>query len=75
MVKLLVKKQLQELFRGFFVDRKKNRARSRVGVILSALGFVVLMVGLLGGIFTALCLSALRAASRRLTSAGCILRS
>lgn len=57
MVKLLVKKQLQELFRGFFVDRKKNRARSRVGVILSALGFVVLMVGVLGGIFTALCLS------------------
>ncbi len=57
MVKLLVKKQLQELFRGFFVDKKTNRARSRIGVILSVLGFVLVMVGLLGGMFTAMCLS------------------
>ena len=57
MVKLLVKKQLQELFRGFFVDKKKNRARSRLGVILAMVGFTMLMVGLLGGMFTALCIT------------------
>lgn len=57
MVKLLVKKQMQELFRGFFIDRKTNRARSRTSMVVAILGFVLVMAGVLGGMFTSLSLS------------------
>lgn len=33
MLKLLLKKQLTEIFRNYFYDQKKNRARSKAGMI------------------------------------------
>ena len=56
MLKLLLKKQLTEIFRNYFYNSKKNRARSKVGIIGYILLFVIIMVGLLGGIFTGLSL-------------------
>lgn len=52
MLKLLLKKQLAEVFRGYFFDAKKNKARSKAGVIGMFLLFGLLMVGVLGGLFT-----------------------
>lgn len=57
MLKLLVKKQLAEIFRSYFYDPKKNRSRSKAGVITYILLFVLLMVGVLGGVFTILALT------------------
>ena len=57
MLKLLLKKQLAEIFRNYFYDPKKNRARSKAGIIGYILLFVIIMVGMLGGMFTALSLS------------------
>ena len=56
MLKLLLKKQLTEIFRNYFYDPKKNRARSKAGIIGYILLFVIIMVGMLGGMFTALSL-------------------
>ena len=56
MLKLLLKKQLTEIFRNDVYNPKKNRARSKVGIIGYILLFVIIMVGLLGGIFTGLSL-------------------
>ena len=53
MLKLLVKKQLAEMFRGYFYDPKKNRARSRGGMITLFALFGFLMVVVLGGAFAA----------------------
>ena len=53
MLKLLVKKQLAEMFRGYFYDPKKNRARSRGGMITLFVLFGFLMVVVLGGAFAA----------------------
>ena len=52
MLKVLVNKQLTEIFRSYFYDAKKNKKRSRGAVIGYIALFVLLMVGLLGGIFT-----------------------
>ena len=57
MIKVLVKKQLYEIFRGYFYDSKKNKARSVVSTVLFILLFVGLMAGVLGGIFTYLSIS------------------
>ena len=57
MLKLLIKKQLAEIFRSYFYDAKKNKKRSTVSTVLFFVFFVLLMVGLLGGLFTALSLS------------------
>ncbi len=57
MLKILLKKQLAEVFKSYFYDAKKNRMRSKGAVIAWFLFFVLLMVALLGGIFTALALS------------------
>lgn len=54
MLKILLKKQLAEIFRSYFYDAKKNKARSKGAVIAYMVSFVVLMVGLLGGMFTML---------------------
>ena len=54
MVKLLVKKQLRELFRSYFFNQKKNTKRSVAGTVLYFIFFAVIMVGVLGGMFTAL---------------------
>ena len=57
MLKILLKKQLAEIFRSYFYDAKKNKARSKGAVIAYMVSFVVLMAGLLGGMFTALSVS------------------
>ncbi|MBO4872448.1 MAG: hypothetical protein J5496_03425 [Lachnospiraceae bacterium] len=54
MLGLLVKKQLTEIFRGYFYDAKKNKARSKAATIVLIALFAVLMFGLLGGMFYAL---------------------
>jgi ABC-2 type transport system permease protein len=57
MLKVLLKKQLAEVFRSYFFDAKKNRMRSRGAVVGWFFFFFVIMVGVLGGLFTALALS------------------
>ena len=54
MLKLLLKKQLMEVFRSYFYDAKKNKARSRGTTIAYIALFVLLMVGVLGGMFAVL---------------------
>ena len=53
MLKLLLKKQLAEIFRNYFYDAKKNRARSKGGILGYILLFIIMM-GILGGMFTML---------------------
>ncbi len=57
MLKILLKKQLAELFRSYFYDAKKNKARPKGKTILLFVLFGLLMVGLLGGMFTVLSLA------------------
>ena len=45
MLKLLLKKQLTEIFRNYFYNPKKNRARSKVGIIGYILLFVIINRG------------------------------
>lgn len=52
MLKLLLRRQISEIFRNYFYDAKKNRARSRAGIIGYMALFLLLMVGMLGGMFT-----------------------
>lgn len=52
MLKVLVKKQLFEIFRSYFYDAKKNRARSKGATAAYFIFFVVLMVVVVGGMFT-----------------------
>ena len=52
MLKLLVKKQLREIYQAYFYDAKKNKARSRISTVLYFVLFALLIVGVLGGIFT-----------------------
>ncbi len=52
MLKVLVNKQLTEIFRSYFYDAKKNKKRSRGAIIGYIALFVLLMAGMLGGIFT-----------------------
>ncbi len=51
MLSLLVKKQLAEIFRSYFYNPKKNTARSRGSIIAMLALFVLLMVGIVGGMF------------------------
>ena len=57
MLKLLLKKQMTEIFRNYFYDPKKNRTRSKVGIFGYMVLFVLLMAGMLGGMFTYLSLT------------------
>lgn len=52
MLKLLVKKQLAEVFRAYLYDAKKNKKRSKGSTALWILFFAVIMVGVLGSMFT-----------------------
>ena len=54
MVKTLLKKQIGEIFRSYFYDAKKNKPRSKASTILFIAFFVLLMVGVMGGMFTLL---------------------
>ena len=49
MTKILLRKQLAEIFRTYLYDAKKNKARSKGTVIAYFVLFALLMVGLLGG--------------------------
>ena len=60
MLKLLVKKQLTEIFRAYIYDAKKNRARSKAATVGYIIFFVLLMVGVIGGMFTTLSLTMCR---------------
>ena len=51
MIRLLLKKQLAEIFRSYFYNPKKNEARSRGKTIGMFVFFVLVMVGLMGGMF------------------------
>lgn len=51
MLRLLLKKQLAEIFRAYFYNQKTNKARSRGATLGFLIGFAVLMVGILGGMF------------------------
>ena len=66
MLKTLVKKQLMEIFRSYFYDAKKNQRRSTLSTALFIVLFVLIMVGMLGGIFAFLSLTLCDA----MTSAG-----
>lgn len=52
MLKLLIRKQLTEIFRMYFYNAKKNTRRSKWGTIGFFALFALLLVGLIGGIFT-----------------------
>ena len=57
MLKLLVKKQIFEIFRSYFYDQKKNKKRTTGSTIAFFVLFAMLMVVLLGGMFTLLSLA------------------
>lgn len=52
MLKVLLKKQIAEVFKGYFYDAKKNKMRSKKSIAAYIIFFVLLMVGFLGGTFT-----------------------
>jgi len=52
MVKVLLGKQFAEIFRSYLYDAKKNKARSKLSTTLYFVFFAVLLVGVIGGMFT-----------------------
>ena len=52
MLKILIRKQIYELFSGFFYDRKKGTARSGTSSILLIVLYALLMIVVIGGMFT-----------------------
>ena len=57
MVNLLLKKQMVEIFRAYFYDAKKNKMRSKGATVGLIVLYVLLMVGLIGGMFAVLSLA------------------
>ena len=57
MLKVLLKKQLSEVFRNYFFNSKKNTMRSRRAVAVWFVLYIALMAGMLGGMFTFLSLT------------------
>lgn len=51
MLKVLLKKQMTEIFRSYFYNAKKNQARSKKATAMYMVWFVLIM-GLLGAMFT-----------------------
>ena len=51
MLWVLVKKQLMEVFKGYFYDAKKNRMRSKKAIAAWFIFFIAIMVGFFGGMF------------------------
>ena len=51
MIKALLKKQLAEIFKAYFFDMKKNKARTKVSTVLYFILFTVLMIGVMGTMF------------------------
>lgn len=54
MIKVLLKKQLGEIFKAYFFDMKKNKARSKVSTALYFLLFAVLMLIIMTSVFGSL---------------------
>ena len=52
MLKILLKKQLAEVFKSYFYNSKKNKMRSKLAIGGFFVFFFILMVGVLGGIST-----------------------
>ena len=52
MLKILIRKQLYELNSSFFYDRKKGTARSKVSSMLLIVLYALLMIVVIGGMFT-----------------------
>lgn len=52
MVRILLKKQLSEIFRSYLYNAKKNTKRSTGGIIAMFALFAFLMIGVMGGIYT-----------------------
>ena len=48
MLKILLKKQLMEVFRSYFYNPKKNTARSKAGIVGMFLLYIFLMLGVIG---------------------------
>ena len=57
MLGVLLKKEIAEVFRNFFFDRRKNKPRSKTLVILMFVIFSFLLFGMLGGSFAGMALS------------------
>ena len=57
MLKLLIHKQLSEIFRAYLYDAKKNKTRSKGATAANIVLFVHIMAGMLGGMFAYLSLS------------------
>ena len=51
MFRILLKKQMTEIFRAYFYDAKKNKKRSVFSTVLFFGFFIILMVGIVGGMF------------------------
>lgn len=51
MLKILVKKQMAEIFRAYLYDAKKNKARTKVSTVMWFTLFALIMVGVLGVLF------------------------
>ena len=56
MLKLLLKKQLVDINRSFFQDRKTGKLRSKASSMAFIIGYALLMILILGGMFTAVAL-------------------
>ena len=57
MLKLLLKKQLTELFRSYFLDAKKGTMRPKWQVVLFFLLYIAIVFGALGGVFFVLAMN------------------
>lgn len=57
MLKVLLKKQMAEVFRSYFFNYKKNCMRSKGSIAAMFVLFAFLMVGVLGGTFTFIAVS------------------
>lgn len=51
MLKVLLKKQLSEIFRNYFYNQKTNKPRSVASTVSFLVLYVLLMVGIIGGMF------------------------
>lgn len=54
MLKILLRKQLYEINRSFFYDQKNNKSRSKKAVVLLIALYAILMLAILGGMFSML---------------------
>lgn len=57
MLKTLLKKQLAEINQSFFYDRKKGKARSKAVSIIFVILYALLLIFVIGGMFTYLALT------------------